>query len=58
MKLIRLCITGSPFCFEETCHIKHIPTHKYLAIVKRRFQFEERMQEKVLDVSLSVRGFK
>ena len=51
-----LCFTGSPFCFEETCHIKHIPTHKYLAVVKQsRVQFEERMQDETLDVSLSVR---
>ena len=51
--------TGSPFRFEETCHIKHIPTHKYLAVVKpKRVQFEERTQEETLDVSLSVRVVK
>ena len=45
-----LCFTGSPFCFEETCHIKHIPTHKYLAVV----QFEEKMQDEALDVNVRV----
>ena len=54
-----MCFTGSPFRFEETCRIKHIPTHKYLAVVKpKRVQFEERSQDEALDVSLSVRVVK
>ena len=51
--------TGSPFCFEESCHIKHIPTHKYLAVVKPKgVQFEEGTQEEALHFSLSVRVVK
>ena len=54
-----MCFTGNPFRFEETCRIKHIPTHKYLAVVKpKRVQFEERSQDEALDVSLSVRVVK